>query len=425
MTRIDNGNGAPMRAEGPCQAAAVPWLLLRRLPDHERILACTQTRMRFMWCDSEFAVENTVVSESTMPSRQILIVAVVACLLSACGSGEDRSAPAQPQPAIGTTDASVPVSDAAVEEVESQPESAQEADAATEVEVEAEAGFSLDNVPVSTAALGEFPYFTLPEGYLQRGSKTLDFAQMAVWTGDRHEIVEGRVAAIGITHDRKAGKAFSALEVTRNIEHVVTQAGGVKVFAGEVPRQHRNAEEAKKAMADYSYQAKCFSNDEEHVYALRRPTGLTWIRTCSNRGFAGLMVADVEAFKPTATLLPASEIKQQLDSAGKVALQVNFATDKTDILPDSLPQIEQVVELMKIDTSLQLAVNGHTDNTGDAAHNQALSEGRARAVVAALTSRGIAASRLVAKGFGDSQPVAGNDSEDGKAQNRRVELVKQ
>ena len=103
---------------------------------------------------------------------------------------------------------------------------------------------------------------------------------------------------------------------------------------------------------------------------------------------------------------------------------MNFATDKTDILPDSLPQIEQVAALLKDDPSLKLAVNGHTDNTGDAAHNQQLSEGRAKAVVALLTGKGIEASRLSAAGFGAMQPVADNGTDEGKAKNRRVELVK-
>ena len=160
------------------------------------------------------------------------------------------------------------------------------------------------------------------------------------------------------------------------------------------------------------------------VYALRRPEGLTWVRVCGSKNFAGLMVADVGELKPTAALLPASALKQQLDDAGKVALQVNFATDKTDILQDSLPQIDQVIELLKNAPELRLAVNGHTDNSGDAAHNKRLSEGRAQAVVKAIVGNGIDAARLEAKGFGDTQPVATNDTDAGKAQNRRVELVK-
>ena len=123
-------------------------------------------------------------------------------------------------------------------------------------------------------------------------------------------------------------------------------------------------------------------------------------------------------------MLPAGELKKQLDSAGKVTIAVNFDTDKTSILPSSQPQIDQVLQLLKDDPALRLSVNGHTDNRGDAAHNQALSEGRARAVVSALTGQGIEAARLTAQGFGDTQPVADNSSDEGRARNRRVELVK-
>jgi len=70
-------------------------------------------------------------------------------------------------------------------------------------------------------------------------------------------------------------------------------------------------------------------------------------------------------------------------------------------------------------------VEGHTDNQGNAAANQALSERRAQAVVAWLSAHGIAASRLSAKGLGQTNPVADNTTEDGRAKNRRVELVKQ
>lgn len=106
-------------------------------------------------------------------------------------------------------------------------------------------------------------------------------------------------------------------------------------------------------------------------------------------------------------------------------MHVNFATDKTEILPDSQPQIEQVVQLLKRDASLKLAINGYTDSTGDPAHNRTLSGGRAKAVVAALAAQGIDAARLSSAGFGDADPVANNATENGRSQNRRVELVKQ
>ena len=161
------------------------------------------------------------------------------------------------------------------------------------------------------------------------------------------------------------------------------------------------------------------------TYLVRRDDGNIWIHFAQDTAQGGIIVGQEKGFVATASLLPASEMKKQLDAAGKVALQVNFATDKTDVLADSLPQIEQVAALLKQDPSLQLAVNGHTDDSGDAAHNQQLSEGRAKSVVALLTAKGIDAARLTAAGFGSTQPVADNGTQEGKARNRRVELVKQ
>ena len=126
----------------------------------------------------------------------------------------------------------------------------------------------------------------------------------------------------------------------------------------------------------------------------------------------------------TAGLLPASALKQQLDADGRVAIQVNFAVDKAEILPESRPQIEQVLALLRDDPALSLSVEGHTDATGDADHNQRLSQARAQSVMAALVEQGIEAERLQAAGFGQSRPMADNDTEEGRARNRRVELVR-
>jgi outer membrane protein OmpA-like peptidoglycan-associated protein len=104
---------------------------------------------------------------------------------------------------------------------------------------------------------------------------------------------------------------------------------------------------------------------------------------------------------------------------------VYFDTDKTDVKPDSSATLDEVASLLKIDRSLKLEISGHTDNSGDKAHNMALSQGRANAVVKLLVSKyGIDAKRLIAKGYGDTKPVAPNTTDDGKAKNRRVELRK-
>jgi outer membrane protein OmpA-like peptidoglycan-associated protein len=86
--------------------------------------------------------------------------------------------------------------------------------------------------------------------------------------------------------------------------------------------------------------------------------------------------------------------------------------------------VAEVVKLLKSDPTLHLSVEGHTDNVGSASSNQKLSEERAHSVMTALVAQGVDAKRLTFKGFGASHPVSDNATEAGKAENRRVELVK-
>jgi outer membrane protein OmpA-like peptidoglycan-associated protein len=78
---------------------------------------------------------------------------------------------------------------------------------------------------------------------------------------------------------------------------------------------------------------------------------------------------------------------------------------------------------MAADKTLKLEVQGHTDNVGNDAYNQTLSEARAKAVATWLTQHGVAADRLTAKGYGKTKPVADNGSDEGRAKNRRVEIA--
>jgi len=100
---------------------------------------------------------------------------------------------------------------------------------------------------------------------------------------------------------------------------------------------------------------------------------------------------------------------------------------KTHFVDGAMPGervLGEVVKLLQTDPALRLEVQGHTDATGPAERNRALSEKRAQAVVAALVTMGIDAGRLTAKGYGADVPVADNATEDGRQKNRRVELVK-
>lgn len=117
---------------------------------------------------------------------------------------------------------------------------------------------------------------------------------------------------------------------------------------------------------------------------------------------------------------------QTLESEGRVAFHdIHFATGKADILPESAASIKTVADLLKEHADLYLLIEGHTDNTGDFDKNRSLSKERADAVRTYLIEKfNIEGNRLKTKGNGQTNPVASNDTEEGRAKNRRVEIVK-
>jgi outer membrane protein OmpA-like peptidoglycan-associated protein len=107
---------------------------------------------------------------------------------------------------------------------------------------------------------------------------------------------------------------------------------------------------------------------------------------------------------------------------GSVVHGITFGYDSAEIRPDSEPVLAKLFEGLRADKSAAIAIEGHTSNEGTNEYNQALSERRARAVVADLTRRGIAAARLSAVGVGEIRPISPNDDESGRSMNRRVEV---
>jgi len=124
-------------------------------------------------------------------------------------------------------------------------------------------------------------------------------------------------------------------------------------------------------------------------------------------------------------VIPASEIKQALTQDGRIAIYgIYFEFDKAEILPESQPQIAQLAALLKAKPDLSILVVGHTDAQGDFEYNMTLSQQRAQAIADALVSGfEIGASRITPAGAGMVAPVATNRTEEGRAQNRRVEIV--
>lgn len=331
--------------------------------------------------------------------RRLILPFALALALSACGQKESGEERAPSKEAVA--DASAP--DATAKDA-------------------APAGFDISAVPVSDAPLGAFPYFSLPAGYEPVNKpETQDFGHFMFWTGKELRDVEGKVYFSGITS--ADDKTYSAYELKKNVEAVIRQAGGVLLTESKIPSELRDGipRDIRVGMVDGLGD---IYNDPVSTWLIRRNDRQIWVHFTSTSAGASWTIVETKPFEQTASLLPAAKLRDALAKDGRATIQVNFATDRADILPASKPQIDEVATLLKQDSSLRLAVNGHTDDSGAADHNRTLSNARAKSVVAALVAAGVAPSRLEAKGFGADRPVADNATEEGKARNRRVELVR-
>ena len=148
------------------------------------------------------------------------------------------------------------------------------------------------------------------------------------------------------------------------------------------------------------------------------------LQVWSNSASAEVGVVQLEGFKQTIQAPTAASMKKDIDATGKAVLNINFDTDKATLKADGQTIVNQITALMKNNAGLKLSIEGHTDNTGSAEHNKKLSADRANTVMLALVSDGINKSDLKSAGYGAEKPMVANDTEDNKAKNRRVELVK-
>lgn len=140
-----------------------------------------------------------------------------------------------------------------------------------------------------------------------------------------------------------------------------------------------------------------------------------------NWGSYTLIVLQEDA---AAQVVTARKMLDELNQAGFVVLYIPFETGKWEIRPEGKAAVREIVTLLQQQPDLKVSIEGHTDNVGTPASNQTLSENRARAVLQAVLAQGIAGERLSSAGYGQERPIADNRSEEGRANNRRVELVK-
>ena len=227
--------------------------------------------------------------------------------------------------------------------------------------------------------------------------------------------VEGPVQWLNYELNEGAMKP-SGLQIMRNFENAAKKAGGT--IEGQYPGWC-------KAMYDDGKMPKMGNGCMSYALTAKflRGNREIWVFIVAGESDGNylLTVSEREAMKQDISV---NELADKLTKDGFIALYVNFATGKSTILPDAAATLDAAAGALKAAGAFQVEVAGHTDNVGTLETNQKLSQERAQSVMAALVQRGIPATRLVAKGYGQTTPVADNRTEEGRAKNRRVELVK-
>jgi len=225
---------------------------------------------------------------------------------------------------------------------------------------------------------------------------TQNFNQLDFFNAKGEEVkLEGNLTHIWYVFNPESGKKEpSFFQIVKNYANAIIKIGGKKIFEDG----GLGCYELKKNGKTYNIKVACTNNSD-----------------------VLLDVLEMEQMKQEIT---ANEMLDALNKDGYIALNILFETGKSTIQQESLPVVDQMFELMKSDATLKISIEGHTDNVGDAVSNKKLSNDRAKAVMDALIAKGIDKIRMTFVGWGQEKPVADNRSEEGKAKNRRVEIIK-
>jgi len=246
-------------------------------------------------------------------------------------------------------------------------------------------------------------------------------------------LLEGRVTRI--TYRGPAER--SSLEVFRNYEQALRKANFQTVFTcAQAECGGRNFNHAVSPREGYSWFGEYHAEQRYLAARLARPQGDVYVSLYivmnkagggpnKDRAMIQLDVIELKAMEERMVVTNAGDMQREIGAAGRVAVYgVHFDFDRDTLRPDSKPQLEEIARLLNGAPGLRVLIVGHTDGAGAMEYNQKLSERRARSVLEALArDYGVNRGRLMAAGVGMAAPVATNRTDEGRAKNRRVELV--
>lgn len=249
---------------------------------------------------------------------------------------------------------------------------------------------------------------------------------------EKQQTLEGKVTRITYF----APKGRSALEVFRNYEGELKAKNAEALFSGSGPDELGYSfgsvpqyDDIDGQLFGYShtnarYGAYKIGDTYVAIYAAEFEDGATHHHIDKGQTAVQVDIIESKPMQEKMVTVDAGEMEKQINATGKVALYgIYFDFNKAEVKPESEPTLAEIAKLMQSKPALRILVVGHTDGVGSFESNKALSQKRAEAVVASLGAKSIDSKRMFPVGVSFAAPVATNATEEGRAKNRRVELV--
>jgi OmpA-OmpF porin, OOP family len=292
-------------------------------------------------------------------------------------------------------------------------------------------GINWDEIP-DLKDIGNFPFVTAPEGLKIDNEKDgltelFPYETMEVYNGKDVISVEGKLGIIHISDAVKEGDDFNQKLFDKSFYDYFDKIGAKQLYKGDFPKDEKQSEQLGKNM--WTGRSSTFGLMKESdapfsVYVFKNNGKKYILNIQSNSAQGNIFIMELKDFEQTIKKYSAEQMKSDIDKTGKAILNINFDTDKATLMADGQKIVDEIYLLLNTNSNLKISIEGHTDNVGSSARNKELSTERANTVMYALAGKGIDIKRLKAIGFGSEKPIKANDTEENKAQNRRVELVK-
>lgn len=288
--------------------------------------------------------------------------------------------------------------------------------------------FDPSALPEINKDIGVFPYYTVPD-WLKTGGysaeRESDFDVFSFFTGTQFHTAEGRLSVVYFS-SKADDQDWSEHKFMKTYGSHFESLGAKKIWEGDKQTSISIGEEIGKSKGDsYLYGSTTQGLQERQIiYGFKKNGHPIYVAVASNNAYGSIVVLESEDFVQTTGILEADQIKKDLLEKGKSVLYINFDVDKATLKNEGKQAVSEIAKALNADPTMKIAINGYTDNTGVEAHNLQLSKDRASTVLNELTSLGIEKSRLTSNGFGAANPISDENTEAGRAQNRRVELVK-